>query len=99
MATQTKPSYFRELTDGIGGGWTRFWFTPSDPIVLSLLRMLVGLVALWWYLGLYTELQHWFGPNGLLSFEFAQQLRLDELGEGRLAFSLFDLGSSSLNLW
>jgi hypothetical protein len=101
MATQTKTSYFRELTDGVGGGWTRFWFTPSDPIVLSLLRMLVGLVALWWYLGLFTDLQHWFGPNGLLSDEFAKQLRIqaDEFGQERFAFSIVDLAGSAITLW
>ncbi len=65
-------NYFRRLSSGFGGWWTRFWFTPSDAIVLSLVRVLTGLVALWWYLTLLPDLQNWFGPDGIFSLELAR---------------------------
>ena len=34
--------YFARLADAFGQGWTRFWFTPSDPTILSVIRICVG---------------------------------------------------------
>ncbi len=91
--------YSSTLVNRFGSGWTRFWFTPSDAIVLSLLRILTGLVALWWYLGMYTDLQTWFGPNSLLPAEMVRQFRKDELNFERFAFSIVDLTDSASALW
>ena len=92
-------NYSRTLCNSIGSAWTRFWFTPSDPIVLSLIRVLVGLLAVWWYLGYYADLQAWFGPNGLLSHELTQQMRTDESGAQHFAFSILDYVDSASELW
>jgi hypothetical protein len=90
-------NYFRTLTSRFGAGWTRFWFTPSDAIVLSLVRVLTALVALWWYLSLLPDLQAWFGPNGIFSLDVALQAR--EVSDARFAFSLFDYVHSAAQLW
>jgi len=90
-------NYFRTLTSNFGAGWTRFWFTPSDAIVLSLVRVLTALVALWWYLSLLHDLQTWFGPNGMFSLDVALQAR--EASDARFAFSLFDYVHSASQLW
>jgi hypothetical protein len=92
-------NYFRTLCSRFGSAWTRFWFTPSDPIVLSLIRVLVGLVAIWWYLGYYTDLQAWLGPNGLFPLEMTQQMRTDETGTQHFAFSILDYVGSASELW
>jgi hypothetical protein len=94
------PGYPSTLVNRFGNGWTRFWFTPSDAVVLSLIRVLTGLVALWWYLGLYTDLQTWFGPGGLLPMEMVRQIRTDpDSSAERFAFSLLDFVGSASGLW
>jgi hypothetical protein len=90
-------NYFRRLSSGFGGWWTRFWFTPSDAIVLSLVRVLTGLVALWWYLTLLPDLQNWFGPDGIFSLELAMQYRNQT--DSHFAFSLLDYVNSASQLW
>ena len=48
--------YFRELFRAARDGWNRFWFTPSDPATLGLIRILAGAMLLYthvvWTLGL-----------------------------------------------
>ena len=34
--------YFRELFGATRDGWNRFWFTPTDPATLGLIRILAG---------------------------------------------------------
>src|SRR3954470_3486951 len=92
--------YSNTLVNRVGSGWTRFWFTPSDAIVLSLIRILTGLVALWWYLGIYADLQTWFGPGGLFSLDMMHQMRSDaDLNVERFAFSVLELADSPSALW
>jgi len=87
---------FRDIPIRFGRAWTAFWFTPSDPVVLSLLRVLVGVVALWWYLSFLPDLQQWFGPEGILSLKMSQSLRENA---GGTAISLLDFVHSSSQLW
>jgi len=86
----------RDIPIRFGSAWTAFWFTPSDPVVLSLLRVLVGAVALWWYLSFLPDLQDWFAPQGIFSLKMSQSLRENAGGTG---FSLFDFVGSSSQLW
>jgi hypothetical protein len=58
--------YFARLAAAFGQGWTRFWFTPSDPAVLSAIRMLTGLVVVYLHATLAMDLIALFGPQGLL---------------------------------
>lgn len=44
--------------------WDRFFFTPADPTPLALVRIAVGLLLLWSFGWLGTELSSWLGPNG-----------------------------------
>ena len=39
-------SYFRTLSSRFGNGWNRFWFAPSDPMTLGVIRIFTALVAL-----------------------------------------------------
>ena len=63
---------------------------------MSLLRVLVGAVALWWYLSFLPDLQEWFGPQGFFSLKMSQSLRENA---GGTAFSLLDFVSSLSQLW
>jgi len=70
-------TYWQELTHAFGTGWNRFWFTPRDPRAACLLRILVGVVALYYVLSFTTDLVRWFGPNGLLPSDVVARLTTD----------------------
>jgi hypothetical protein len=60
------PRYWQELTEGIGRGWNRFWFTAIDPLPLAVVRIGAGLVALLHLLSFNNDLTRWFAANGIL---------------------------------
>jgi hypothetical protein len=69
--------YFSELCESFGDGWNRFWFRPSDPAPLCLIRIAAGLVTLY-LLATYTpDLETFFGPNGLETPELLASLQAE----------------------
>jgi hypothetical protein len=52
------------LATGPIRAWTRFWFTPADPIGLHVVRLVAGLVFLAWLLPLAGHVDALFGLNG-----------------------------------
>lgn len=51
---------------GLADRWLGFWFTPTDPRPLAVVRIAaagLGLALLWSYA---ADLQTWFGPDGML---------------------------------
>lgn len=69
--------YFRQLGEQFGQAWNRFWFAPSDPFVLSLMRVLAGLIAIYTVLTYTPDLEWLLGSEGLLARESVTQLRGD----------------------
>lgn len=59
-------AYFSELFAAFGDGWNQFWFRPRTAETLGLLRILVGLTALYVVATFAPDLATFFGPNGLL---------------------------------
>lgn len=59
VADQVTRSYWQQWIDA----WNRFWFTPADPALLGLLRILVGGMLFYTHLVWSMELQTFFG-NG-----------------------------------
>ena len=53
----------RRLAAGFGEGWTRFWFTPSDPTTLSAIRLFTGLVVVYLHATLSFGLGAVFRPR------------------------------------
>lgn len=66
--------YLCELVRWFVAGWNRFWFTPSDPATLGLIRALAGSMLLYthavWSLGL----ADFFGPHSWVDPEAARAL-------------------------
>ncbi|MCA9048516.1 MAG: HTTM domain-containing protein [Planctomycetaceae bacterium] len=52
----------REAADG----WLRFWFTPADPLMLGVMRILVGWMLTYNLLAWSLHLSAFFGSDGLL---------------------------------
>jgi hypothetical protein len=87
-------SYWGKLSSEFGSGWNRFWFTPASSAPLGLIRLLIGLIALFWYLSFYPDLQFFFGPSGIIDPQTLAQWR------GPVAvFSIFDWPQSAGSLW
>lgn len=57
-----------------GSAWNRFWFTPSDPVLVCLLRLLVGAAGLYYLLSFTPGLVRWFGQDGLLPASLVNEL-------------------------
>jgi hypothetical protein len=60
-------AYFSTLAQRFGEGWNRFWFTRALPDTLSLMRPLVGLIALAWHATYTADLVAFFGPGGVIT--------------------------------
>lgn len=83
--------YFDSLFSVCGTAWNRFWFTPADPSGLCVLRVLTGVLALWFLLSFVFDLTTWFGPDGLLPIETVRQLTgtEDSAWNGRLSYLMY----------
>lgn len=61
--------YFETLGGSFGEGWNHFWFTPRDSFTLCVLRIAVGLIALYNVAAYTPDLVALFGADGLLPVE------------------------------
>jgi hypothetical protein len=86
--------YFRELIRASLAEWNRFWFTPSDPATLGLIRILAGSMLFYTHLVWSFDLESFFGSQGWLSPAAIGQL------SGRSgAWTYFDWIHSTTGLW
>ncbi len=81
------------LSEDVGRGWNHFWFMPSSPDDLCLLRIGVGGLLCLWLVSFSPDLVNWFGPQGLLPLEMIERMR------GEYKFSLFDYFRTVPGLW
>lgn len=85
----------RHYWSDMWGAWSQFWFAPSDPATLSMLRVLAGAMLFYTHLVWSRDLNAFFGPNGWLPLEV-----MNEIHEGRTAiWSLFNHIQSNSALW
>lgn len=59
----------------LSNGFLRFWFTPTDPTTLGMMRIIAGLVILYIHLAYCFDLRSFFGPNAWYSLEQANRDR------------------------
>jgi len=94
-------NYFRTLSREFGGGWNRFWYRPSDPITLGVLRIFTGLYASYWVATYAFDLLRFFGPDGVLPVALIDRLQRVALppGETYYAFSYLNYLHTPAQLW
>src|SRR5687768_17182453 len=94
-------SYTSTLTAEFGRGWNRFWFTPASPAPLGLIRLVFGLIALWWYLSYYPDVQFFFGPDGTIDQSTVNSWRRPPEASPWQSpvFSIFDWPKTATSLW
>ena len=59
-------------------GWNRFWFTPTDPATLSLIRILAGAMLLYAHAVWSLDLWAFLGPEGWLPGDILREQILDD---------------------
>lgn len=90
-------AYFQTLVTRFGEGWNRFWFAPSDPVSLAVVRIGIGLVALYVVATYGFDLRRFFDPVvGLLPVETVAGILLQN--DRAVRFSYFDYASDGLTL-
>jgi hypothetical protein len=77
--------------------WSRFWFSPVDPVGLNALRVLAGLAFLVWLLPFAGHLDEFFGLNGWFDRQgYAEAARVIEDAPQQVGWSfLFVCGDSA----
>ncbi len=93
------PAYFRDLFEQTGTAWNRFWFTPRDPLVLCVLRILAGLMALFFVVSHSADLVRWFAADGILPGETTRRLAGAEQLRYIFHYSYLYWASSAAELW
>jgi hypothetical protein len=79
-----------ELVESFGSGWNRFWFTPTDPRRLAVLRIGAGTLAAIYLLLLTGQLDRWYSRGGVLSPASVKALLLDGSDQPYYHVSHFD---------
>jgi hypothetical protein len=65
-------SYLQTLADESARTWDRFWFTPRDPVVLGLIRILTGLMLLYTHVVWGLRLEAFLGASPWIQLERLQ---------------------------
>ncbi|HEV3238092.1 MAG TPA: hypothetical protein VGZ25_13970, partial [Gemmataceae bacterium] len=87
-------------SDGLFASWTRFWFTPTDPIGLHVLRIAAGLLFLAWLLPLAGNVDSLFGLQGWFDRQaYVEAARLENGAPKPISWSLLYLTRYSLTLF
>jgi hypothetical protein len=67
----------RDLTN-LARAWDAFWFTPADPTLLGVLRILTGLMLLYTHAVWGLVLDEFFGPASWLSADLVRTIQADQ---------------------
>ncbi|QGJ69554.1 HTTM domain-containing protein [Planctomycetales bacterium 10988] len=68
--------YFRDLKENTVSGWNRFWFTPTDPATLGMIRIFTGMMLVYTHLVWGIAMADFFGPEGWLSVDAVDAFRV-----------------------
>ena len=72
------PSTLADAARSLAPGWNAFWFTPADPTLLGLIRVLTGLMLLYTHAVWGLALADFFGPSGWLSVELVRTIQAEQ---------------------
>ena len=97
--SQVTANYWTDLNQRAGRSWNRFWFAPTDPLLICFLRLGVGLLGLAYLLSFNTDLVRLFAGGGLMSIDTVEAIRGSSAGQGWIYFSFLDLAATPGALW
>lgn len=67
-------AYLRDGSSAVATTWNRFWFAPTDPTTLCLIRVLAGLMLFYTHAVWTLDLEAFFGEQSWLSREVIAQV-------------------------
>jgi hypothetical protein len=67
--------YSEDSARAVAEGWDTFWFTPADPTLLGVIRILTGLMLLYTHAVWGLVLRDFFGPAGWLNERLVRALQ------------------------
>lgn len=70
--------YLRTVAQSVSQGWNAFWYTPADPTLLGVLRVLAGLMLLYTHAVWGLALDNFFGPTSWMSPELVRTIQADQ---------------------
>lgn len=73
-------SAIRDYLGDAWEAWNEFWFAPSSPSTLSVIRVLAGAMLLYTHLVWTFDLDAFFGPEGWLPTSFVQEVHQQSNG-------------------
>ncbi|MBY0523998.1 MAG: HTTM domain-containing protein [Gemmataceae bacterium] len=73
LVRESAPGYL----GSIARAWNRFWFEPTMPTTLGLIRICAGLLMLYVHFAYSYDLTAFFGRDGFLSLKEANRLRTE----------------------
>ena len=76
--------YLRGLWKAAIDGWNQFWFSPTAPHTLAIMRIATGLMIFYTHLVWSLEFLNFFGPQARVTLEFTRLFH-----ESRFAWSHF----------
>ncbi len=74
VANPARTSLAQPVVDFVRS-WNRFWFTPADPTLLGLIRILCGTLTLYVHLAYTVDLREFFGPNAWIDRQKIEEFR------------------------
>jgi hypothetical protein len=87
-------SFVGDGTAVAGTAWNRFWFAPTDPTTLCLIRVLAGLMLFYTHAIWTLDLEAFFGEQSWLSREV-----LAQANQGGYSWSLLSWCRAPATLW
>ena len=64
--------YPADLAQTLAREWNAFWYTPADPILLGLIRIMTGLMLLYTHAVWGLAVDDFFGPDAWISADLAE---------------------------
>lgn len=87
-------AYLRDGSLAMATAWNRFWFTPTDPATLCLIRVLAGSMLFYTHAVWTLDLEAFFGEQSWLSCEVIAQAN-----QGGYSWSVMNWCRSPISLW
>jgi hypothetical protein len=60
-------TYLKDVRRTVSQGWDQFWFSPADPTLICVIRVLTGLMLVYTHAVWGLALDDFFGPKSWLS--------------------------------
>ena len=70
--------YVADSARSLARWWNAFWYTPADPTLLGVMRILTGLMLLYTHAVWGLALDDFFGPTAWLSKELVRSIQSDQ---------------------